>query len=116
MGVPANMIAMQFGSEYLGQGGPVAALVYGVTIAGSVGISQYLVMRRKNFNAKWWFIITFIGWTLAWQVSVLPFRFLMVKSWNLVDPVMGVLFGITFGAIIALGLRSFVFSVITGAV
>lgn len=105
LGVPVNSIAMRFGSEYLGQGGPVAAIGYGVTIAGSVGISQYLVMRRKYFNAKWWFIVTFSGWILAWGLSMLPIRLLTVKSWYLVDPMMGVLFGLTFGAITALGLR-----------
>jgi hypothetical protein len=107
LGVLANVIAMRFGSDHLGQGGPIAMWAFGVTCAGSIGISQYLVLRRKYSNAKWWLIFTFSGWILAWVLSILPIRILPFELWHLVDLVMGVLFGLIFGVMTAFGLRSF---------
>ena len=106
LGLLADFFAMRFGSEYLGQGGPIAATAYGLTIAVSVAVSQYFLIRRKYTGAKVWFIVTFIGWAFAWWVSVLPLNFLMDIFWYFEFPVVGILFGVAFGAITGLGLVS----------
>jgi len=83
-------------------------IVYGITIAGLIGLSQYFVLKRKDLNAKLWLIVTFSGWIFAWLLSMLPYTILPVETWHQAGPMMDVLFGLTFGAMTALGLRSFV--------
>lgn len=90
----------------------VSNVVQMAAFGASVGIIQWLVLRRHVYKAEWWILASTIAWSLAWNLGDAVHWFMPETQWNpVVLPVVG---RVTAASVVSLPLRGTVVGAITG--
>jgi hypothetical protein len=44
---------------------PEVGILAGTVVGASVGVAQWLVLRRERYQAGWWIAVSILGWTVG---------------------------------------------------